>query len=722
MTQRPYALLRDLLLFRFEILDDDSGLLVIEKMEKGVAGLLTSDAGMHDHLQEMAHLIGHLAGFDFSARPYVRGLLGDPQQLAARARQLFIRFFTYLGAIDPSVMMLEDIHHADDASLDLLMELVSEQQALPLVMVCLARPTLLQRRPTWGSGQRFHKRLTLEPLDKRDSRELAREILQKVADVPKQLRDLLVERAEGNPLFMEELVKMLIEDRVILKESTEVWRVEESRLGNLRVPPTLAGLLQARFDSLLYPEKLTLQRAAVIGRVFYDSALLALDAADDVHVADLEGVLKHLLGREFIYRRETSSFAGSVEYIFDQNMLRDQIYASLVSRQLKTYHGAMAKWLAASERAEEYLPPIAGHYEQAGETDKAADYLTRAGDRAYQVSALSDATKFYQRALALAPETPQVLIKLGEVERSSGNYPAAHVTLQKALSLAHNDADRAIALATAAQIASEIGDYVEANALLVQALPLARTSGDQRATLRTLITAGKTNTFLGKLTEARTYQEEALALAHILSDTFFKLLALDGLALIALLAGDLDEAERGYTEALARAADVANRIEAARILNNLGEVAKQRGDWVEARSYHQQALAISRELGINGMIDLFLINLADDDTHLGNLDAARVGLYEGMALSLRQGNTLDAVTAVSYFGNVAFAEGNFERALALWGLAECQQSFDATNQRELEMALSHWASHLDKTTIETGLAKGAQLNWGEVLEELLQGA
>ena len=353
---------------------------------------------------EMAHLIGHLAGFDLSGSPHIRDLLGDPAQLNARARQLLSRLFAQLAAQSPIVIQLEDLHYADEASLNLCNELVAARRDLPLLLICLARPTLLERRPDWGSGQPFHRRIVLAPLDKRDSRDLARELLQKVDDVPKALRDLLVERAEGNPLYMEELVKMLIEDRVILKESAGAWRVELGRLAGLRVPPTLRGLLQTRFDTLLAPEKLTLQRAAVVGRIFFDSALLALDAADATHIGDLQGVLRGLVAREFIHRREASSFAGSAEYVFAQAMLRDLIADSLISQQQQTYHRAFAGWLAASERADEYLPLIAEHYEQAGDAAQAATYLEQAGDKAMNLSAFAEGLAFYTRALALTDQ------------------------------------------------------------------------------------------------------------------------------------------------------------------------------------------------------------------------------------------------------------------------------------------------------------------------------
>ncbi len=146
---RPYELIRGILSFRFEILDNDAPSAVRQKIERGTARLLRKS---EPHL-EMAHLIGHLAGFDLGDSPHVAGLLGEPQQLTSRARQLFIRSFVRLRAVQPSLMALEDVHNADDASLDLLGDVINEQPRQPLLLVCLARPDLVERRPAWGSGQ-----------------------------------------------------------------------------------------------------------------------------------------------------------------------------------------------------------------------------------------------------------------------------------------------------------------------------------------------------------------------------------------------------------------------------------------------------------------------------------------------------------------------------------------------------------------------------------------
>jgi predicted ATPase len=148
MTGRPYGLWREIVSFRFEILDSDSPEIVREKMTTGIADLIGQDA-------KLAHRLGYLAGFDLSDSPY---LAGEPHALAEQSRRAVIDFFNRLTNVGPIVIQLEDLHHADDVSLDLLAEFTSATQDLPLLVVAMARPELYQRRPTWGSGQDFHFR------------------------------------------------------------------------------------------------------------------------------------------------------------------------------------------------------------------------------------------------------------------------------------------------------------------------------------------------------------------------------------------------------------------------------------------------------------------------------------------------------------------------------------------------------------------------------------
>jgi ABC-type oligopeptide transport system substrate-binding subunit/class 3 adenylate cyclase len=426
----PYGLARRIFAHHFEILESDSTAQVWEKFRAGVSTALN---------ENQADLLGHLLGFDFSASPAVQAQLGSESfgELATK------HLANYLGGVtsEPTVILLEDIHWADDSSLDLLERLVAAAPDTRLFVICLARPPLFERRPNWGEGRESHTQITLKPLSRRASRTLVGEILQKVDDIPTALRDMIVEGAEGNPFYVEELIKMLIEDGVIV-HGAEHWWIEMNRLAGVHVPSTLTGVLQARLDSLPNEEKILLQRASVVGRLFW-GAMAAELAKDRVEVGQVDKILENLRKRELIFRREYSVFEATDEYVFKHALLRDVTYETVLLNQRKTYHKQVAAWLesAAGERLDEYLGLIAGHYVLAGDQTKAVEYLQRAGDQARLAYAHQEAVDYYQRVLALLNEqgkhghAARTLMKLGLVYHTAFDYKRSREAYEQGFSL-----------------------------------------------------------------------------------------------------------------------------------------------------------------------------------------------------------------------------------------------------------------------------------------------
>jgi serine/threonine protein kinase/tetratricopeptide (TPR) repeat protein len=724
MTRRPYALLRDVMSFRFEILDSDPFEVIRDKLEDGVA-LLTGNPN-----PEMAHMIGHLCGFDFSTSEHIKGLLIDPQQLIGRARQWFKRLFIATAALNPILIELEDVHHADDASLDLFNELVTEHQELPLLMVCLARPTLLERRPAWGSGHQLHHHIHLEPLTRRESRLLAREILQKVPDLSRALRDRLVDQAEGNPFYMEEMVKMLVEDRVIVLESDDTWRVEASRLENLRVPPTLDRLLQVRFDTLLYPEKLALQRAAVVGRVFYDTAVAALDEADSAHLEDLAVILGLLAERGFIHARETSAFAGHTEYVFDQQMMRDSIYDKLLRQQARDYHAAVADWLVevAGERVAEYYPLIAEHYEKGSKVEQAARYLRLAGERSYSVSALADARAAFERALALLPAASvthrlPVLLSLGEVLNEAGQLSEAGRALDDALAAAI-DIDEASAQANAlyllAQNATRVGHWKVALAYLDEAEKLVRGTAERGILARVLYGLGDARFRSGQLGEARSACQEALVIARETGDRLTEMNALNRLGTVEMSLGQAQEATRHFEECRILAREVGNPYREMWAFGNLGEVARFQGDYALAHQHTEEALAISRELEALVGLVVAALNLANLKIDAGLLEEAQVLIAEAAQRARRSGSITWLVGTVWNMAFLRVAQGRIDEALAILGLAWEHPALGSDAREDTEYwIMPRLEETLTPEEIQAGMEKGHDLDLDEVIDAFL---
>ncbi|MBV9959845.1 MAG: AAA family ATPase, partial [Acidobacteria bacterium] len=402
MRGLPYSLVRDLFSFRFEILDSDPPPVAREKLERGLVSTFGESA---DSLMR-AHFIGQLIGLDFSASPVLSGILNDAKQIRDRAFHYATQFFMTVGRERPLAVYLDDLHWADDGSLDFVEHLTRNCTDVPLTILCLSRPMLLERRPAWGEEGEGRTRLMLQPLSKRESRQLVEEILRQAENVPQKLRDMVVGGAEGNPFYLEELIKMLIDQKVI-EPGEEQWRVDASRLAEVKVPPTLTGVLQARLDGLVLWEKTVLQRASVVGRKFWDSAVEHLQAeAAGIRCVEPKSpaALEALRNKELIYGRAASSFADTNEYIFKHALLRDVTYESVLMRERRNYHRQVAEWLVdrSGERVNQYAATIAEHYERANDLALTIEWYGRAGQQAREAYALATAISFYRKALELS--------------------------------------------------------------------------------------------------------------------------------------------------------------------------------------------------------------------------------------------------------------------------------------------------------------------------------
>ncbi len=628
--QLPYALARDLFAFRFLIQDSDPAAVARQKMEEGFVGLM-DEAGV-----EKSHFIGHLLGFDFSASPYIRGIRDDAKQIRNRAFHYAVQFFAAVTRQAPAVVLLEDVHWGDNGSLDLVNHLSQHSSDCPLLAVALARPSLFERRMSWGEGWQRHTHIELRALSDQDSRRLVEEILRKVPDIPQILQEMIVGRAEGNPFYVEELVKMMIEDGVIVK-GDETWQVMANRLAEMRVPPTLTGVLQARLDRLRPAEKRTLQRASVVGRVFWDEAVARLEDAEK----DTVSVLPALQGRELIYRREAPAFTGTEEYIFKHAILHDVTYESVLKRARRVYHRQVAEWLIeqSDERVGEYAGLIGEHYERAGAKAEATNWYGRAGKRAQDTYAYDDALTYYNQALALSAKdietaAPIPLYEgLGETLRLQARYSEAMDAYQAMLAAAQAAGDKigqARAYTGITLIQDSQGHYRAALASIEQAEQLTRTVDriDLGGLTIVLYRKGFVLYRLGQAQAALSLAEESLALSSEANDRQEMGQSFNLLGIVYEILGQFEQANLYKEKALALYRESGNRVREAIMLNNLSVTAHLQGDYERDVLLSQEALAISREIGdLNGEIGC-----------LNNRGGAWVGLkeYDAAVVDLQQ--------------------------------------------------------------------------------------
>ncbi len=345
----PYALLHDVFANRFDIHDSDEPAEVRRKWERGVAQAL----GAESDVLTKAHVLGSWLGFELGDSRSLAGIGNDPQTLSGRAMTYLGDYFRRLADQGPVVLLLEDLHWADEATLALINSADAVLRDSPVMVVATTRPTLLDRHPHWGEGLDFHTVLPIQSLSRRDTRRLLEEILKRVERIPQPLSDLVVMASEGNPFHVEELVNWFIEADVITTDA-DVWHVLEERLEQAEVPATLRSVMQARLEALPPGERLAVQRASVIGRVFWDDAVETLRLTGDPSLNDIDvptdEALDRLRGRDLVYQREKSTFDHTREFLFKHALSRDVAYEGMLRRHRRELSPARRQLVRADGR------------------------------------------------------------------------------------------------------------------------------------------------------------------------------------------------------------------------------------------------------------------------------------------------------------------------------------------------------------------------------------
>jgi serine/threonine protein kinase/tetratricopeptide (TPR) repeat protein len=686
----PYSLVRDVFSFRFGIQESDNPSVARDKLERGVMEFF----GGGEEARMRAHFIGHLTGLDFSDSPYLAGIIRDAKQVRGRAFHYASQFFQSIARTSPALIYLEDLHWADDGSLDFVDHLSRTCADVPLLVLCFARPDLLERRPAWGEGLSVHSRLNLQPLTRRESRQLVEEILRYAQSIPHALRELVVSAAEGNPFYVEELIKMLIDQKVILP-AADHWRVDASRLVEVRVPPTLTGVLQARLDALNAWEKTVLQRASVIGREFWDGALERFAQSAGEHGENEEGLtagaLEELRRKELIYRRESSAFPGTREYIFKHALLRTVTYENVLKRDRRKLHREAAEWLIeqSGERVEEYVAIIAEHYEWARETARAAQWYGRAGGQARASYAPEAAINFYRKALDFMSEvtregkrgpTSPALCKqaikwyggLGEVLTMQARYGEALEAYTLMREAAEECADF-IAQARAWNGLTAVQEYQGDNraALLSarRAEALAREAGDETNAKAELAVAlnrqGLASHRLGDAGRVIELGQQILSLSMTMDEGARHARA-NGLKLLGVaheVSGRFELADECFEQSLALLRELGDRRNIGFMLNNLGVIAHLQGDYELAVVRYEEALAIFREIGERTW----------ELPTLGNLAGAQIGMENYAAA---EGNLQQAVTMTGSAGHFALSMIYCYLAESFWGQGKMDEALE----------------------------------------------
>jgi class 3 adenylate cyclase/tetratricopeptide (TPR) repeat protein len=403
-----YWALAEVLEEEFEIREDDAPEAAWEKLRSGVTHLM-SELGDESAGERNAALLAIPLGLEPPGD--LRPSEDDPQRMREALFSAARAVVEGIARRKPMVLAIDDIHWADEGMLDLIDHLTRWVRA-PLLLICLSRDELLERRPDWGGGRRNATTISLEPLTDDETRELVEALMPESGNGVTKVVPQVAERSGGNPLFAEEMVNRLLED-----ETTEADAL----------PRTVQSLLAARLDSLDRLERRLLQSASVIGQTFWEGALAPTAAEEGL---DLHATLADLEEKDLLVPSAGSRLAGEREYAFKHVLIRDVAYSMLPKSVRCRKHVQVAEYLRSGERSEGVIGLIAEHFARASalgseaglEPDELAelqgqalDALEAAGDAAAALYSNAEAFDRYTAALEISESLdPAVVARIGE--------------------------------------------------------------------------------------------------------------------------------------------------------------------------------------------------------------------------------------------------------------------------------------------------------------------
>ena len=422
------------------------------------------------------------------------GVLASPEETFWAVRKLL----EALARERPVVVVFDDIHWGETTLLDLIEHVADWSRDAPILLVCMARPELLDRRTGWAGGKLNASTTLLDPLSASDCQVLIENLLGRT-ELTEDVRSRIADAAEGNPLFVEEMIAMLIDDGRLRKEGGAWIPVG---LADVAVPPTIQALLAARLDLLLPEECAVLQRGSVEGKVFHRSSVMELTPPEG-----RSGLASHLMAlvRKELIRPDQPEFAGDDAFRFRHLLIRDAAYESIAKLTRAEMHERLAVWMqqVTSDRPTEYEEIIGYHLEQA--------HRFR-----------SDLGPLDERGVELGRRASETLGAAGRRALGRGDVRAAINLLDRTVALLPDDDPmRSRSLPDLGAALDLGGDLSRAESVFAEAMAVGRDQGDSHVELRAII--GRSNLRMrtnpeGKTAEAQQAVETAIPLFEAVGD------------------------------------------------------------------------------------------------------------------------------------------------------------------------------------------------------------
>lgn len=539
------------------------------------------------------------------------------RQLFATAREAVRVHFTEA----PGVIIMDDLHWADPASLEIFTHLFPLVETIPILFLCATRPE--REAPVWQLKTRLAEEyphrfveIPVQPLSPDDSNALVDHLLA-VAELPPRIRAIILGKSEGNPFFLEEIIRTLIEDGSLVRHEDVAgdgqphWHVAEEEISTIVIPDNLQSLLAARLDRLTEDTRRVVQMASVIGRTFYFRVLENITGT-------LNGLENQLATLQRMNMVIEAARLPELEYAFRHALLQETAYRSILRKQRREFHQRVGEAMEQlfMNRLDEYASILAMHFERGGDGTKALRYNTLAGDVAFRLYATTEAVAYYGKGIEIVnggkikddgdgdgTSLSYLYLRKGRSLELSGKYEDALECYLEMEALAHARQDRSLELAAlvarATVHAAPTGrlDWEQVERLSEQALTIAEALEDYAAQAKIYWNLMLVSFFVENMPLASEFGQKSLAIArqHNLREQLAY--TLNDITRVYLINGQVEQGSTAIKESQALWRELGNKNMLADNLTSSGLIFMFGADYANAEKAALEALEISQEIG-----------------------------------------------------------------------------------------------------------------------------
>ncbi len=640
---------------------------------------------------EVAPLVAHLLGVPYPDSPLLERLAATPRQLELRSYIAVRRFLQYDAERGPLLLCFDGMEQSTDDSVKLVHYLADGLQHRSVMILAMARHTVLRRHPNWGQGDFDGHTVPCEPMPAEDAQALLADLTQQDPDgLPDEIARVARERLGGSPRAITDFVRFLLESGVLRQEEGHL-RLSRDRLAEVSLPRSHEDIIRARLRALPQSERGLLDKAAAIGEVFWLDATVALVRAAAISNEDPDGptlqeiaasgektrlavaaALNRLRDRGLVVDCVESSIVGEREFRFAYAPIWDLTYEGIDELPRRRYHRLVAQWLEARPEGRDEVRQalVARHLEQSGDRRGAAARYRRAADAARARFANQHAIRLYEGALDCLGDSDLVTRlhlwhDLGSVYQHRGDFDSALDAFERMVRLGWVVASRpkaAVAFNKMGRVWRGKGNLNLALEYLQRSLEMFREAGDDRGVATSLDDVGQVQWMLGRYEPALDQSAKALEMRRQAGDKRSIAVSLSNIGNIEKDRGLFDEAYSCYSEALRLRREVGDHYGYVVSLNNLAALAYERGSLEEARETWQSALAEADRIGAVPLSLILLNNLGEIAIKDNKVTEARDRLEQALTLATEIDDQRSYIDVVRNLALLELLEGRPDRA------------------------------------------------------------